>query len=203
MTATLSLKSKVRVKATGQEATVTKINPTTVTVRFREDIPERRGYAFGRYRFVTLELPVADVEPVVVALNDAHSLKGLETLMRMGLEPKDVKHTPIKWTTETETVTRRHPVTGKPYETQVQVQVGIVQWPEGAKHDSRFASWGGRCELCGKSTKWLAPVHGFDKDGVCHAMVVGLDCAKKFTGTHGDETQETLIRQKRRHRLQT
>ena len=95
-TADVAPKDRVVIKASRQQATVTKTTETTVTVRYREAIPGRAMMAFGRYQMVSLELPYSEIE-LVDELKSAHSLKGIETLARLGLEPKDVKHTPIKW----------------------------------------------------------------------------------------------------------
>lgn len=83
------------------------------------------------------------------------------------------------------------------------VLVGFPIWPKGVQFDSRFyeakydrqGKFAGKegnervhsvCELCSKSIygRWsfLVPVNARGKDGKCHGMYVGQDCAKKFLG---------------------
>ena len=80
-TADVAPKDRVVIKASRQQATVTKTTETTVTVRYREAIPGRAMMAFGRYQMVSLELPYSEIE-LVDELKSAHSLKGIETLAR-------------------------------------------------------------------------------------------------------------------------
>lgn len=63
------------------------------------------------------------------------------------------------------------------------VEVGIIQWPEGTQHDSRYGS-GCNCALCGRQVlrSGMVAFHGRDAEGVPHGMMVGEDCAERLMG---------------------
>lgn len=75
------------------------------------------------------------------------------------------------------------------YETRdVIFTVGYPQWSKGVRHDSRFnevRSEHYQCELCAKAipSGRRCPIEGKDAKGKPHGLMVGEDCAKKFTGT--------------------
>lgn len=69
----------------------------------------------------------------------------------------------------------------------VEMMVGYIVWPKGVKHGvSRFTDRNIRshtqCEICGKGiNKSMRVPVAHDKDGKVFSMLVGQDCARKFT----------------------
>lgn len=78
----------------------------------------------------------------------------------------------------------------------VEKEVGIVQWAEGTKFDSRFSDSSDQCQLCAKviPSQRFCPVTGKGADGMIHGMWIGEDCAKKFFQIKNFKKDQVVIR---------
>lgn len=79
----------------------------------------------------------------------------------------------------------------------VEREVGIVQWADGTKFDSRFSDSHDQCQLCAKviRSQRFCPVTGKGADGVVHGMWIGEDCAKKFFQIKNFKKDQVVIKE--------
>lgn len=81
-------------------------------------------------------------------------------------------------------------------ECMVPRQVGVPQWANGTKFDSRFGG-GMHCALCSKAipSGRFVPVNGKDAAGAVHGMWIGEDCARKFFGVKNFKDDQIINRE--------